>query len=409
MKSLLVRLLILVHDQHLRVFAADLLPVVAEGDDLAGLGGLGDVGVAVDEVVSAGILGEEGQHRAGALGPGGHVVLFQDRVAAPVHDRVEVQVEDRFLAGGEPGGDHLGVQGGQERPLVVVGQPVGVAGERGFLRQDGQPGQQRRGRVRDQQVIDVGDPAGGGELERQQRQHPGDGGDDPRAGVARGGDQGGQVQGDQVGDDQQQPGHAGVRPGGPVIEVDHRGRGQGGVAAGRVRRGAGLGLRVAQQPAEAFLGEDLPDRCAVERGALGGQPGGDLVGGQALAAQRDHPAAGAVLGGGHAGQRAGPPGRGEQLQLPGPVVADQVDHRPAGVAEPGPGLGIGQALGEVGAQRLVAALVHLRRRGERLRALPLLRSGCHMHFLPDVQLIRNAEGTARNLPVASRLSLSVAE
>src|SRR5271165_7327547 len=99
----------------------------------------------------------------------------------------------------------------------------------------------------------------------------------------------------------------------------------------------------------------------------------------------------------------------EQLQLPGPVVADQVDHRPAGVAEPLPGLGIGQALGEVGAQRLVAALVHLRRHGERLRALPLPRSGCHIAFLPDVQLIRSAEGAARNLPIASRLSLSAVE
>src|SRR5260370_10266449 len=29
-----------------------------------------------------------------------------------------------------PGGDHPGVQGGQERALVVVGQPVGVIGER---------------------------------------------------------------------------------------------------------------------------------------------------------------------------------------------------------------------------------------------------------------------------------------
>ena len=39
--------------------------------------------------------------------------------------------------GGQPGADHLGVQGGQEPLLVVVGEPVGVVGERGFLRQDG--------------------------------------------------------------------------------------------------------------------------------------------------------------------------------------------------------------------------------------------------------------------------------
>jgi hypothetical protein len=55
-----------------------------------------------------------------------------------------------------PGADHLGVQGRQEPLLVVVAEPVGVAGERGFLRQHGQPGEQGAGRVGDQ-VIDVGD------------------------------------------------------------------------------------------------------------------------------------------------------------------------------------------------------------------------------------------------------------
>jgi hypothetical protein len=72
----------------------------------------------------------------------GAVVLFQHRVAAPVHDRVEVQVEDGLVGCGEPGGDHLLVEGGEEPLLMVVGQPVGVAGQRGFLRQHGQPGEQ---------------------------------------------------------------------------------------------------------------------------------------------------------------------------------------------------------------------------------------------------------------------------
>jgi hypothetical protein len=156
------------HHQHARVGAADGLPVVAEGDDLVGLGGLGDVGVGVDEVVGAAVLGEEGQHTAGPLGALGHVVAFQHGVA-PVQDRVEVQVEDRLLAGGQPGRDHLGVQGGQEGALVVVGEPVGVAGERRLLGQHRQPGQQAGGGV-GEQVIDVGHPAGAGELERQQAQ-----------------------------------------------------------------------------------------------------------------------------------------------------------------------------------------------------------------------------------------------
>jgi hypothetical protein len=94
--------------------------VVAERDDLAVLGGLGEVGAGVDQVAGAGVLGEEGQDRAGALGAGGNVVLFQGGVVAPVHDGVEVQVEDRLAGGGEPAGDHLLVQGGQEPQLVVM-------------------------------------------------------------------------------------------------------------------------------------------------------------------------------------------------------------------------------------------------------------------------------------------------
>jgi len=62
-----------------------------------------------------------------------------------------------------------------------------------------------------------------------------------------------------------------------------------------------------------------PDPGAVERGALGAQPGADLVHRQPCAAQLDRPGAGAVLGRGGLG--AGLAGRGEQLQLPGAEVA----------------------------------------------------------------------------------------
>ena len=229
---------------------------------------------------------------------------------------------------------------------MVVGEPVGVVGERGFLRQDGQPGEQGAGRV-GEQVIDVGDPAGAGQLQREQRQQPRHGGDDGGAGVAGRCDQGGQVQGDQVGDGQQQTGQPGLGAGGERGEVDDRGAGQLGVPAGGGRAGAGLGRGAAQQPAEAFLGEDLPDPGAVERGSLGVQPGTDLMHRQARPAQVGHPGAGAVLGRGGLG--AGLAGRGEQLQFPGPEVAQQAGHARAGVAGPGAGLGDGQALGEVGA------------------------------------------------------------
>jgi hypothetical protein len=47
-------------------------------------------------------------------------VLFQGGIVAPRHHGVKIQVEKRLAAGGEPAGDHFLVQGGQERPLVVV-------------------------------------------------------------------------------------------------------------------------------------------------------------------------------------------------------------------------------------------------------------------------------------------------
>jgi hypothetical protein len=64
-----------------------------------------------------------------------------------MHDGVEVQVEDALVAAGQPGSDELGIQGCQEVALVVVGQPVGVLGEGGLLRQDRQPGEQGAGGV----------------------------------------------------------------------------------------------------------------------------------------------------------------------------------------------------------------------------------------------------------------------
>ena len=128
---------------------------------------------------------------------------------------------------------------------------------------------------------------------------------------------------------------------------------------------------MAQQPPKAFLGEDLTHAGAIERGALAGESGADLVGGQSVAAQLDHPAAHAVLGWRRPGRRAGLARRGEQLQLPGPVLAHQVHHRPPGVAEPPRGLGVGRPVDEERAQRLVAAVVHLLRRGEPLRTRSL--------------------------------------
>ena len=356
-----------VEDQQVRVVPGGGFPVVAERDHFSVLGGFGEVGVGVDEVVGAGVLGEEGQHRPGALGPGGDVVLFQRGVLAPVHDGVEVQVEDGLAAAGEPGGDHGGVQRGEERALLVVAQPVGVVGQRGLLRQHRQPGEQRAGRV-GEQVVDVGDPPGSGQFQRQQRGDPADRGHDRGARVAGGAGHAGKVEGDQVGDGQQQAGHRGVRVGGEGAEVDPRGPGQPGVAAGGGRAGALLRFGVAQQPAEPFLGQDLPDAGAVQRCALHRQPGADLIDRQAGPAQLDYPGPGVVFLRG--ALAAGLSRLGEQAQLPGPEVAHQRDEGPRGVAEPGGGFVEGRPLVQVGADGLVAPLVDLGWPGEHLSARP---------------------------------------
>src|SRR6188474_773299 len=49
-----------------QVLAGDGLPVVGEGHHLPCLVGLREVGVGVEQGVAVGVLGEEGQHAAGA-------------------------------------------------------------------------------------------------------------------------------------------------------------------------------------------------------------------------------------------------------------------------------------------------------------------------------------------------------
>src|SRR5674536_31112 len=73
---------------------------------------------------------------------------------------------------------------------------------------------------------------------------------------------------------------------------------------------------------------------------------------------------------------------GEQFGPPGPVLADQVHHRPPGVAEPLAGRGVGQPFDEERPQRLVAAVVHLGGRGEPLPTRWLWRSACHTTSVP---------------------------
>src|SRR5207247_2127441 len=74
-----------VEDQQPRVTPGGRVPVVGEGEHLACLGGLGQVGVGIQQGVGVGVFCEEGEHAAGALGTPWYVVFFQRRVLAPVH------------------------------------------------------------------------------------------------------------------------------------------------------------------------------------------------------------------------------------------------------------------------------------------------------------------------------------
>ncbi len=334
----------------------------AKVEDLACLGGFGQVGVGVEQGVGVGVLGEEGQHAAGALRARGHVVLVQRGVLAPVHDGVEVQVQ--HLAGGQAGGDGGLVQRGQELLLLGVLQAVGVGGQRGRLGQGGEPGEQRRAGVGGQ-IVHVGDPAGPGQLHGQQGQQVADRGDVAGAGVAGGGDQCGQVQGEQVGQRQQQPGHPGGRGGGQArVVAGGQGTGPGQVFAAGAAAG---GFGPAPDPGQTRLGDDLADPGAVQPDALGGQCGGDLVDGVPLGAQGDDPGAGGVLAGCGFGAGAGIV---EEVLCPGAEVGHGRVQPGGGVAEPGGHGRGGFTVEQVGTQCLVAGLRARGGDGEEFAARP---------------------------------------
>jgi hypothetical protein len=173
-------------------------------------------------------------------------------------------------------------------------------------------------------------------------------------------DQTWQVQGDQVGQHQGQPGDSAELAGRELSEVRQLGAGQL-FAPGRCP----LGLRAWPQPGEALLGEHLGHAGAVERNPLRGQGLGDLVGRAAGPAQLDHPGPGAFLG--RRGLRPWLGGH-EEPPPPGPEVPHHRGQRRLGVAEAGRGLPRRGALQQVGPQCLVAALGGLGRVGEELPA-----------------------------------------
>ena len=156
-----------VEDQQAGIAAGGLLPVVREGDDLGGLLGLGDVGVGVHHVRGGVVLGEEGQHGAGALGAAGDVVLFQHGLVAVVADGVEVAVEPG-LAGGQPERPQRLDQPGQQFLVGLAADPPGVGAQVGGLGQRGQPEGERQPFVVGQRP-GVGDAGLAGALGQQQR------------------------------------------------------------------------------------------------------------------------------------------------------------------------------------------------------------------------------------------------
>ena len=133
-------------------------------------------------------------------------------------------------------------------------------------------------------------------------------------------------------------------------------------------RPAALGVGAAPQPGQPLGGDHLGDPGPVQRGALRRQRFGDLVDGVPGRAQLDDPGPGGVLA--RRGLGPGPAGD-EELPGPGAEVPHRRQQRRGGVAEPGGGLGGGQALGQVGAQRLIPAV----RRGLRAAGRTPRRAG----------------------------------
>jgi hypothetical protein len=194
----------------------------------------------------------------------------------------------------------------------------------------------------------MGDPPGAGQLERQQRQQIRQGRDPGRGRVAGGGHHVRQAERDQVRDDQQQPGQPGLSALGQGGEV--QGLGAGLDLPGRP---AALSVGAAPQPRQPLIRDHLGDPGPVQRGAFGGQRGGDLVNGVPGGTQFQDPGPGGVLA------RRGPgPGLAGNKELPrsGAEIPHRRGQRRRRIPEPGGGLGGRQPLGEVGPQRLVPAV-----------------------------------------------------
>ena len=302
----------------------------------AGLFCFGDVGVGVHHVSGGVVLGEEGQHGAGALGAAGHVVLFQHGLVAVVADGVEVAVEPG-LASGQPQRPQRRDQPGQQFLVGVAADAPGVGAQVGGLGQGGQPEGERQPGVVGQRP-GVGDAGLAGAFGQQQRADRLPRRQIPGGGVSGLADQLRQAKICHGGQQEQQPGviaRQGQRLRGPA--------GQGG-GLDRVQPGrrAAAALVAAGQPGQPLGVEDLPDGLRRDRHPLAGERSGDL--GDRMPGRPQLQRPGAQLAGGLARALGAGPGLGEQVQ---PSFAQQRGHlvdAGGGVAEPVGGLGGGHLL-----------------------------------------------------------------
>jgi hypothetical protein len=124
-------------------------------------------------------------------------------------------------------------------------------------------------------------------------------------------------------------------------------------------------LGAAPQARQALVGEDLGHPSAIERRALSGHRGGDLIDGVPSRAQLNDPGTCRLLGRCHL--RAGS-GGDEEVPPAGAEVPHGRVQRLGGEAVAGGGLGGWQALDQVGPERLVAPVGGLGGLGEELPA-----------------------------------------
>ena len=165
----------------LRVVPGDAMPELDEAQHLAGLVGAGQVGIGIAQGAAVRLVGEEGQDARAGLAAQGQVVVLQGLGVAAVGDGVEVEAERLGL--GEQQRRQPGDPPRQELLLVGPRGAVGVVGGVALLGQDVQAGEQAE-RLVEVEVADVTAAFLVEQLQRQQAEQRGCGGDHARARIA---------------------------------------------------------------------------------------------------------------------------------------------------------------------------------------------------------------------------------